>query len=94
MDQVAFEKNSYQKGLGASLAKQGFTVYVMEIRDMGKLSYLGDHMRIDAVARMLGGSWYGKITTDALFLLEIVNSKNYFNGYIGVGGISTGGALS
>lgn len=94
MDQVAFDKNSYQKGIGVSLAKQGFLVYVMENRGMGKLSYLGDHMRIDAVARMVGGSWYGEITTDALFLLEMVNAKNYSNSYIGVGGVSTGGALS
>jgi len=93
MDEVAFDDDSYQKGLGLYLAKQGFLVYIMENRGMGKLSYLGDHMRIDAVARMVGGSWYGEITTDALFLLDLVFNKNY-TANIGVGGVSTGGALS
>lgn len=93
MDQVAFAKESYQKGLGIYLAKHGFVVFVMENRGMGKLSYLGDHMRIDAVARMVGGSWYGEITTDALYLLDMVVNRSYTN-KIGVGGVSTGGALS
>ncbi len=94
MDQVAFEKDSYQKGIGLDLAKQGFIVYVMENRGMGKLSSLGDHLRIDAVARMMGGSWYGEITTDALYFLDFVFSREYTSESIGVGGVSTGGALS
>ena len=93
MDELAFARGSYQKGLGLHLAKHGFIVYVMENRGMGKLSYLGDHMRIDSVARMVGGSWYGEITTDALFLLDMVFDKSY-TANIGVGGVSTGGALS
>lgn len=94
MDQIAFDTNSYQKGLGYILAKQGFVVFVMENRGMGKLSFLGDHLRIDAVARMTGGSWYGIIATDALHLLELVVKKKYTSSDIGVGGVSTGGALS
>lgn len=94
MDQVAFEKKSYQKGFALTLAKYGFLVYTMENRGMGKLSHLGDHMRIYAVARMVGESWYGEITSDALYLLEIINRKNYTSRHLGVGGVSTGGALS
>lgn len=94
MDEVAFNETSYQKGVGLSLARNGFLVFVMENRGMGKLSYLGDHMRIDAVARMVGGSWYGEITTDALFLLNMVIDKKYTSSSPGVGGVSTGGALS
>ncbi len=95
MDQIAFDKRSYQKGLGIQLAKQGFLIFVMENRGMGRLSHLGDHMRLDAVARLRGGSWYGDITTDALYLLQMVVERRYTDSdRIGVGGVSTGGALS
>ena len=93
MRQVAFDETSYQGGLGVLLSEEGFLVFVMENRGMGKLVHLGDHMRIDAVARMLGGSWYGEITTDALWCIEMANQRNY-SGKLGVGGVSTGGALS
>jgi hypothetical protein len=94
MEQVAFEKSSYQKGAALDLAKGGFVIFVMENRGMGKLAYLGNHLRIDAVARMLGGSWYGEITTDGLYLLELVLQKPYVNRRVGVGGVSSGAALS
>ncbi|MEQ9426753.1 MAG: acetylxylan esterase [Cyclobacteriaceae bacterium] len=95
MDQVAFEKWTYQKGAGLLLAKEGFVVYVMENRGMGKLSSLGDHLHIDAVARLVGGSWYGELITDGLYLTELVHQKSYVDqSRIGVAGVSTGGALS
>ncbi|MFX0186766.1 MAG: alpha/beta hydrolase family protein [Candidatus Hodarchaeota archaeon] len=93
--QAAFEKDSYQHGAGLALSKQGFLVYVMENRGMGKLSYLGSHLRIDAVARIIGGTWYGEIITDALWLVEnLHHESNVDNNRIGTAGISTGGALS
>jgi dipeptidyl aminopeptidase/acylaminoacyl peptidase len=94
MDQLAFDRRSYQKGAGLDLARQGFLVFVMENRGMGTLSYLGDHLRIDAVARMLGGSWYGEVITDGLLFLDFVLQRPYVNGRVGVGGVSSGGALS
>ena len=93
--QVVFDVNSYQHAAGTSIARQGFLVYVMENRGMGRLSNLGNHLRIDAVARVSGGSWYGEIMTDALWLIEnmhlesIVDTKR-----IGTAGVSTGGAIS
>ncbi len=93
--QAAFDTSSYQKGAGVELARNGFIVYVMENRGMGRLAHLGDHLRIDAVARLTGGSWYGEIVTDALFLLENVLSEPFVDrSRIGAAGVSTGGALS
>ncbi len=95
MNQVAFEKWTYQKGAGLRLAKEGFVVYVMENRGMGVLSNLGDHLKIDAVARLTGGSWYGELVTDGLYLIEMVLGKSFIDpDRLGVGGVSTGGALS
>ena len=93
--QVAFEVNSYQHACGSILAKNGFLVYIMENRGMGKLSYLGNHLRIDAVARIIGGTWYGEILTDALWLIEnLHNEPNVDEACIGTAGVSTGGAIS
>ena len=94
MDQIAFDADSYQRGAGLALARSGFLVFVMENRGMGKLGSLGDHNRIDAVARMLGGSWYGEVVTDGLVFLDFVFQRPYVNGRVGVGGVSSGGALS
>jgi len=94
-NQVNFEKDSYQHAAALELAKEGYIVFTMENRGMGELSYLGDHLRIDAVARLTGGSWYGEIITDGLFLLETVYNLEYVDkSRIGVAGVSTGGGLS
>jgi len=94
-DQVAFEKTSYQHGCGINLSERGFLVYIMENRGMGKLSYLGSHLRIDAVARITGGTWYGEIITDALWLIENLHHEPNVNvSRIGTAGVSTGGAIS
>jgi len=93
--QVNFEKDSYQHAAALELAKAGFLVYSMENRGMGELSHLGDHKRIDAVAHLTGGSWYGEIVTDALYLLEYVSSlPEVDQERIGTAGVSTGGALA
>lgn len=93
--QVAFEKTSYQHGCGSDLSESGFLVYIMENRGMGMLSYLGNHLRIDAVARITGGTWYGEIITDALWLIENLQYEPYTNiSKIGTAGVSTGGAIS
>ena len=93
--QVAFDENSYQQAAGSSIAQQGFLVYVMENRGMGKLSHLGNHLRIDAVARVSGGSWYGEIMTDALWLIENIHLESIVDTKrIGTAGVSTGGAIS
>jgi len=93
--QVAFDELSYQHACGTAMAKRGFLVYIMENRGMGKLSYLGNHLRIDAIARLTGGSWYGEILTDALWLLEILHLQpNVDVSRIGSAGVSTGGAVS
>jgi len=93
--QAAFEENSYQQGAGVALSKQGFLLYVMENRGMGELSYLGNHLRIDAVARIIGGTWYGEVITDALWLAENLHHEpNVDINRIGTAGVSTGGALS
>jgi len=93
--QAIFEKTSYQHGCGISLSKKGFLIYIMENRGMGKLSYLGNHLRIDAVARITGGTWYGEILTDALWLIENLYTEPYVdNTRIGTAGVSTGGAIS
>ena len=95
MDQVAHEKWTYQKGAGLKLASKGFVVYTMENRGMGRLSNLGDHLKIDAVARLTGGSWYGELITDGLYLTRLVLNNAYVDsGRLGAGGVSTGGALS
>lgn len=93
--QAAFEEISYQHASGVFLSKLGFLVYVMENRGMGDLSHLGNHLRIDAVARITGGTWYGEIITDALWLIEnLINEPNVDISRIGTAGVSTGGALS
>lgn len=93
--QLVFEKNSYQHAGALELARNGFIVFAMENRGMGELSHLGDHLRIDAVARLTDGSWYGEITTDALYLFHFAYQQHFVEkGKIGVGGVSTGGALS
>jgi dienelactone hydrolase len=93
--QLAFEKTSYQHGGGAKLAENGFLVYIMENRGMGKLSYLGNHLRIDAVAKVTGGTWYGELITDALYLVENLHKEpNVDFSRIGTAGVSTGGAIS
>ena len=95
MSQLVSIENSYQKAAALKLAQEGFIVFTMENRGMGELSYLGDHLRIDAVARLSGGSWYGEIITDGLYLLNYIYDLQYVdNQRIGVGGVSTGGALS
>ncbi|MDA1120464.1 MAG: acetylxylan esterase [Bacteroidetes bacterium] len=95
VDDVTYQSWSYQKGGAMELAKEGFLVYTMENRGMGMLSHLGDHLKIDAVARLTGNTWYGELITDGLYLLEIVQSQPYVDrSRIGAGGVSTGGALS
>jgi len=95
MSQLVSQENSYQKSAALKLAKEGFIVFTMENRGMGELSYLGDHLRIDAVARLSGGSWYGEIITDGLYLLNYIYDLQYVDKQrIGTGGVSTGGALS
>jgi len=94
-DQVNFQEDSYQRAAALRLAKAGYMVFSMENRGMGVLSGLGDHLDIDASARLLGGSWYGEIITDALYLVESVHHQDGVNvSSIGVAGVSTGGALS
>jgi len=93
--QAAFEENSYQHGAGVAFSKKGFLVYIMENRGMGELSYLGNHLRIDAVARIIGGSWYGEIITDALWLIENLHYQSYVDiNRIGTAGVSSGAAVS
>ena len=93
--QVAFDEGSYQQAAGTAIAQEGFLVYVMENRGMGKLSHLGNHLRIDAVARVSGGSWYGEIMTDALWLIEKIHLESIVDiKRIGTAGVSTGGAIS
>lgn len=93
--QVAFEESSYQRGAGLALAKRGFLLYIMENRGMGELSHLGSHLRIDAVARIIGGTWYGEVITDALYLVEnVIHESNTDHNRIGTAGVSSGGALS
>ena len=95
VDDITHQSWSYQKGGALELAKEGFVVYTMENRGMGMLSHLGDHLKIDAVARLTGNTWYGELITDGLYLLEIVQSQPYVDRRnIGTGGVSTGGALS
>jgi len=93
--QAAFEESSYQHGAGSALAKKGFLVYVMENRGMGSISYLGSHLRIDGIARITGGSWYGEIITDGFWLIENVFNVEFVDKTrIGTAGVSSGGALS
>jgi len=95
MSQLVSIEDSYQKAAALNFAKEGFVVFTMENRGMGELSYLGDHLRIDAVARLIGGSWYGEIITDGIYLLDYAHNLPYVDKQrIGVGGVSTGGALS
>ncbi|MFX0071859.1 MAG: alpha/beta hydrolase family protein [Candidatus Hermodarchaeota archaeon] len=93
--QAAFEKASYQNACGSYLSKNGYIVYIMENRGMGTLSYLGNHLRIDAVARLTGGTWYGEIITDALWLIENLQHESHIDvSRIATAGVSTGGAIS
>jgi len=95
MSQLVSIEDSYQKAATLNFANEGFVVFTMENRGMGELSYLGDHLRIDAVARLFGGSWYGEIITDGIYLLDYTYNLPYVDKQrIGAGGVSTGGALS
>ncbi|WP_193190907.1 acetylxylan esterase [Paenibacillus polymyxa] len=95
MEELISKSESYQHAGAVGLAKNGYLVYAMENRGMGKLAKMGDHLVLDAVARLHGGSWYGDITTDALYLSAAVNEVPYVDKQrIGTAGVSTGGALS
>ena len=98
-NQINFEKDSYQHAAALELAKAGFLTFSMENRGMGELAYLATHgtpfEHIDAVARLTGGTWYGEVITDGLYLLDEVHNLDYVDkNKIGVAGISAGGALS
>ncbi|KJD45507.1 acetylxylan esterase [Paenibacillus terrae] len=95
MEELISKPESYQHAGAVELAKSGYLVFVMENRGMGKLAKMGDHLVLDAVSRLHGGSWYGDITTDALYLSAAVNEIPYVDKQrIGTAGVSTGGALS
>ncbi|MEC0233609.1 acetylxylan esterase [Paenibacillus kribbensis] len=95
MEELISKPKSYQHAGAVELAKSGYLVFSMENRGMGKLAGMGDHLRLDAVSRLKGGSWYGDITTDALYLSAAVNSLSYVDQKkLGTAGVSTGGALS
>ncbi|UNL92755.1 hypothetical protein CPY53_03905 [Paenibacillus polymyxa] len=95
MEELISKPESYQHAGAVGLAKSGYLVYTMENRGMGKLSKMGDHLVLDAISRLHGGSWYGDITTDALYLSAAVNEIPYVDKQrIGTAGVSTGGALS
>ncbi|MGG4219755.1 acetylxylan esterase [Paenibacillus jamilae] len=95
MEELISKRESYQHAGGVGLAQKGYLVYTMENRGMGKLAKMGDHLVLDAVSRLQGGSWYGDITTDALYLSAAVNAIPYVDKQkIGTAGVSTGGALS
>ncbi|MFS8215537.1 acetylxylan esterase [Paenibacillus sp. S29] len=95
MEELISKPESYQHAGAVELAKSGYLVFAMENRGMGKLASMGDHLVLDAVSRLHGGSWYGDITTDALYLSAAVNNVTYVDQKkIGTAGVSTGGALS
>ena len=95
VDQLVYDASSYQRAGAMEFARGGFLTYAMENRGMGDLGYLGDHIRIDAVARLTGGSWMGEILTDAFYILSFVYDRPYVDvNRIGAAGVSTGGALS
>ncbi|MEE4577877.1 acetylxylan esterase [Paenibacillus polymyxa] len=95
MEELISKPESYQHAGAMGLAQEGYLVYTMENRGMGKLAKMGDHLVLDAVSRLHGGSWYGDITTDALYLSAAVNNVTYVDQKrIGTAGVSTGGALS
>ncbi|MBL7147248.1 MAG: acetylxylan esterase [Nanoarchaeota archaeon] len=94
-ENVNFKKRSYQHAAALELAKAGYLVFSMENRGMGELAYLGHYLRIDGVARLTGGSYFGEIITDGLFLSEYVSSLEYVDkDRIGAAGVSLGAALS
>lgn len=88
--------DSYQKAAALALAKEGYLVFVMENRGMGRLIYMGDHIDIlDKQYKEQGSSWYGAIITDALSLLNLVFDRSDVDSdNVAVAGVSTGGALS
>ncbi|PPQ47596.1 hypothetical protein C5G87_15840 [Paenibacillus peoriae] len=95
MEELISKPESYQHAGAVGLAQNGYLVYSMENRGMGKLASMGDHLVLEAVSRLHGGSWYGDITTDALYLSAAVNEIPYVDKQrIGTAGVSTGGALS
>lgn len=95
MEELISKPESYQHAGAVGLAQNGYLVYTMENRGMGKLAKMGDHLVLDAVSRLHGGSWYGDITTDALYLSAAVNNVTYVDQKkIGTAGVSTGGAMS
>ncbi|WP_068505706.1 acetylxylan esterase [Paenibacillus kribbensis] len=95
MEELISKPESYQHAGAVELAKSGYLVFVMENRGMGKLADMADHLVLDAVSRLRGGSWYGDITTDALYLSAAVHGIPHVDKQrIGTAGVSTGGALS
>jgi len=87
---------SYQKAAGIKFAREGYLVFIMENRGMGRLNYMGDHLTVlDPLYKSKGSSWYGAIITDALVLSNEIFKRNDVDfANVSTGGVSTGGALS
>jgi dienelactone hydrolase len=94
IDQTAGLEESPQQANALELARAGFVTLTVEPRGFGRLGAV-DHLQIDAIARLVGRTWYGMLVQDGMRAIDYLLTRQEVDpARIGATGIGAGGALA
>ncbi len=94
ISQVAGLEKSPQRASGLEMARAGFVTLAVEPRGFGRLDAI-EHLQIDAVARLLGRTWYGLLVQDGMRAIDYLLTRPEVEATrIGAAGLGAGGALT
>jgi dienelactone hydrolase len=92
--QTAGLEESCQQANALELARAGFVTLTIEPRGFGKLGAV-DHLQIDAIARLVGRTWYGMLVQDGMRALDYALTRQEVDpARVGATGLGAGGALA
>ena len=90
--QTAGLENSPQRANALELARAGLVTLTVEPRGFGRLGAV-EHLRLDAVARLMGRTWHGLLVQDGMRAIDYLLTRSEVDpARIGVAGIGIGGA--
>ena len=90
--QTAGLENSPQRANALELARAGFVTLTVEPRGFGRLGAV-EHLRLDAVARLMSRTWHGLLVQDGMRAIDYLLTRSEVDpARIGVAGLGIGGA--
>lgn len=94
IDQAAGLEESPQRASALELARAGFVTLAVEPRGFGRLGAV-DHLRLDAIARLVGRTWYGILAQDGMRAIDYLLTRPEVDpDRLGATGLGAGGALA